>query len=93
MAHHQLRTMRAAKSKLKVVIIKVAVEADVYLIQKDADQDHLKWYNDEKMLFSFSLNSDFYNILAKMHHANYCGSISKTSLIFLTMISRLYCLP
>ena len=31
--------------------------------------------------------------LAKMHHANYCGSISKTSLIFLTTISRLNCPP
>ena len=33
-----------------------------------------------KMLFSFSLDSDF--ILAKMHHANYYASISKRSLIF-----------
>ena len=49
----------------------------------------LKWYYDVKMLFSFSLDSDFY--LAKMHHTNYCGSISKTSLI--SKISRLNCPP
>ena len=49
------------------------------------------WYYDEKIFFSFSLDSDFY--LAKMHHANYCGSISKPSLIYLTTISHLNCPP
>ena len=31
--------------------------------------------------------------LAKLHHANYCASISKISLIFLATISRLNCPP
>ena len=51
----------------------------------------LKCYYDEKCC-SRSL-SILILYLAKMHHANYCGSISKTSLIFLTMISRLNCPP
>ena len=42
--------------------------------------EYLKCYHDEKMLFSFSLDSDF--IFGKMHHANFGGSISKTSLKF-----------
>ena len=51
----------------------------------------LKCYYDEKCCSRSLLILILY--LAKMHHANYCGSISKTSLIFLTTISRLNCPP
>ena len=49
----------------------------------------LKCYYDEKMLFSIPIL-----YLAKLHHANYCASISKISLIdLLATISRLNCPP
>ena len=47
----------------------------------------LKCYYDEKMLFSFSVDSDCL-YLAKMHHDNHYGSISK-----ITVISRFNCPP
>ena len=53
--------------------------------------DALKCYYDEKCCSRSLLILILY--LPKMHHANYCGSISKTSLIFLTTISRLNCPP
>ena len=52
------------------------------------------YYDYEKMLFSFSVDSYLYMIyLAKMQHAYYCGSIKKKSDFFLTIctISRLNC--
>ena len=57
----------------------------------DARGPALKCYYDEKCCSRSLLILILY--LAKMHHANYCGSISKTSLIFLTTISRLNCPP
>ena len=51
----------------------------------------LKCYYDEKFC-SRSLSIPIL-YLEKNHHANYCGSISKTSLNFLTTISRLNCPP
>ena len=45
----------------------------------------------KKCCSRFLLIPIFY--LEKMHPVNYCGSISKTSLIFLTTISCLNCLP
>ena len=54
------------------------------------DASGLKCYYDEKKKRCSRSLSIPILYLAKMHHANYCSSIS---LIFLTMISHLNCTP